>query len=422
MSAITKIVILAVCAAICASQPVDKLPILKELPSSEIGIGTPEQEITIECATVDKDPNVKYSWLKDGKPYTPHANVVKRVDEGTLIFKKPDRSDEGQYQCLAQTEYGVASTRVITLKKRFMDPPNFTLKKHKPIEGKPYKLDCTIPRSYPEPEITWFRKSLTDANDNKPVFGQRLTISDQGDLYFSNVTKEDAKPGYKYVCYGKAPDSGEIVELAEHILEDVLPNKEPINNDVIEQYVTNEKTVKAGDSTYLYCIYGGNPLAHPDWFKDGKNVNNGPKDRVTRHNKSVGKRLVIKDVWVSDEGEYTCVVDNEVGKSQKHTMHLHVVSAPQFLKKGQPKLIVKSGQDFTIPCEAAGVPAPELSWSLNAQRLPSERAALEPQSRGNSSSAELRVRRARESDAGYYGCRATNDHGDVYSETLVSVQ
>ncbi|XP_045456952.1 hemolin-like [Melitaea cinxia] len=340
MLRITKIVVLAVCAVISASQPVQKPPILKTLPSSEIVIGPPDKEITIECFTVD----VPYSWFKDGKPYIPHANVVLLENEGTLVFKKPDLSDEGQYQCLAETENGVATTRVVTLMKDL--DPNGTLKKHKPIEGKPYKLDCTIPKSYPQLDIIWFKKSLTDPNDIELVVDQRLLNSAQGDLYFPNVTKEDAKPGYKYVCYGGDPASGEILKLSEHILEDVLPNKEP-NNGVIEKYLTNEETVEATDFSYLFCIFDDDLLANPEWFKDDEDANNGPNDRVTRHNNRVGKRHALEDVFVSDDEKYACAVRIKVGDQQTDTMDLQGVNAPEFIQD-PPTMIEKSDSDLTL--------------------------------------------------------------------------
>ncbi|CAH2100564.1 unnamed protein product [Euphydryas editha] len=412
--------ILTVGAVICAPQP-EKLPVLKQVPAEVLFRVSENSELVLECATEDMEPGVQYSWLKDGKPFTPNSDVVQRDNEGTLVFKKPAKSDQGQYKCLAKTDLGTASSRTINVRQTYIDVPSVSLKKHKPVEGDVFKLDCAIPNSYPKPEIKWLYQSISDSSISRTILNYRIMLSPLGDLYFTNITKEDASPDHKYVCVAKSPALDGDVVLAEHIIEDIVPGG-PKNGELVKLYTSSDMTAKVGDVTMIYCIYGGTPLAYPDWYKDGKNVNNQPADRVTRYNRSGGKRLLIKDTWLSDQGEYTCIVDNEVGKVQNNTIKLTVVSAPQFLKVGQPKLIVKSGQDFTIPCEAAGVPAPELSWSLNAQRLPSERAALEPQSRGNSSSAELRVRRARESDAGYYGCRATNDHGEVYSETLVYVQ
>lgn len=80
------------------------------------------------------------------------------------------------------------------------------------------------------------------------------------------------------------------------------------------------------NSVWWWHCFFSSPLAHPDWFKDGKDINNSQKDRVTRYNRSVGKRLIIKEVRPEDEGEYSCVVNNEVGKVQRHSFHVKVVS------------------------------------------------------------------------------------------------
>lgn len=65
----------------------------------------------------------RYTWLKDGKPFVPTSETVQRKDEGTLEFRKPKPSDEGQYQCFAETEHGVASSRVISYKRAYVVAP-----------------------------------------------------------------------------------------------------------------------------------------------------------------------------------------------------------------------------------------------------------------------------------------------------------
>ncbi|XP_026489399.2 hemolin-like [Vanessa tameamea] len=411
--------VLTVGAVICASQ--EKLPVLKALPAEVLFRVSGNSELVLECATEDKDAGVKYSWLKNGKPFTPNADVIQNSNEGTLIFKKPANSDEGQYQCLAQTDLGTASSRTVNVKRTYIDVPEVKLAKHKPNEGNNFKLDCKIPSSYPKPEIVWQYQSLTDAGIYRTIMNQRITASPEGDLYFTSVTKEDASPDHKYVCTAKSPAVDDYVVLAEHVIEDVVSGGAS-QKELVKQYVSSDMTAKVGDVTMIYCIYGGTPLAHPDWYKDGKNVNNDPKDRVTRYNRSAGKRLLIKETWLSDEGEYTCIVDNDVSV-QRNTIKLTVVSAPQFVRGHQTKLIVKAGEDVTIPCQAAGVPAPELSWTYNAQSLlQSDRIILNKSSRGNTIVSDLTIKNVQKEDKGYYGCKGLNENGEIYEETLVFVQ
>ena len=123
----------------------------------------------------------RYSWLKDGKPFSLRSDVSQKENEGTLIFKKPVDSDEGKYQCLAETKFGVASSRIVLVKKIFIDKPQVSLQKHKPVNGKTYKLECAIPKSYPKPEISWIVKT---GNEAKPVAGAKFTISPEGKLIY----------------------------------------------------------------------------------------------------------------------------------------------------------------------------------------------------------------------------------------------
>ncbi|CAH0730192.1 unnamed protein product, partial [Brenthis ino] len=417
MFRITSGVILAVC-AICASQPVEKLPILKELPQEVLF--KENSELVLECVTVDKDPGVQYSWIKDGKPLALSSNIVQRENEGTLVFKKPSTKDEGEYICLAQTNLGVASSRTVNVRRTYIEIPDVTIQKHKPLEGKYYKLDCHIPNAYPKPEIVWLYQSIADPSISRTILDRRITQSPGGTLYFTNVTKEDTSRENKYVCTAKSLAVDKDVVLAEHIIESVVPSDDD-NSALMPLYVSPDMIAKVNDVTMIYCIYGGTPLAYPDWYKDGKNTNNNPQERVTRYNRTSGKRLLIKETWASDQGEYTCIVDNEVGEPQKHTMHLTVVSSPQLLEHAEQKLLVKVGDHVSIPCHVAGIPAPKISLTRNNQALPSN-AVLNESTHGNITVSDITIQSVQKDNTGYYGCRARNEYGEVYVETLLYVQ
>ncbi|XP_045506294.1 hemolin-like, partial [Colias croceus] len=211
------------------------------------------------------------------------------------------------------------------------------------------------------------------------------------------------------------------VVLAEYVIEEVLDNSSP-DNEVTELYASKDMTVKAGEMTYLYCIFGGIPLAHPDWFKDGVDVNGSPNDRITRYNRSKGKRLLIRDVWLTDAGSYKCVADNGKGKAKEHTMKLSVVAAPK--AEAMPSTFTKgqTGKDITIQCHVAGVPAPRLQWTYNAQPLQANnKIIINEITKGNLTVADLTISGAKTTDKGYYGCQAENQYGALYSETLVVV-
>lgn len=198
----------------------------------------------------------RYTWLKDGKPFTPTSDIVQKDNEGTLVFKKPAKTDQGQYQCLAETNFGTASTRVINVRETYIDVPSVTLKTHKPVEGDVFKLDCAIPNSYPKPEIKWLYQSISDPSISRTILNYRIMLSPLGDLFFTNITKEDASPLYKYVCVAKSPARDDEVVLAEHVIEDIVPGG-PKNAELVKLYTSSDMTAKVGEVTMIYCIYGG---------------------------------------------------------------------------------------------------------------------------------------------------------------------
>ncbi|CAG9574884.1 unnamed protein product [Danaus chrysippus] len=414
---------LAVCVVICsgAKLPLQDGQVLKEAPE-EVIFRADKPELVLECSTEDKSQApIRYTWFKNGQKFEPTGDVSQRDNEGTLVFKNPKKDDEGKYQCLAQTDAGTASTRIINVKLAFIDKPIIKQQKHKPIEGKTYQLDCEIPNSYPKPEIQWIFQSLSDPSISRNILDKRITLAPNGVLYFSNITKEDTSSEHKYVCVAKTLSGDEVV-LAEHVIEDVTPSS-GTDNELVQQYVSSNVIGHVGKVTMIYCIYGGTPLAHPDWYKDGKNVNNNPKDRITRYNRTAGKRLLIKETWTEDEGNYTCIVDNELGKPQEHTISLSIVSAPQFTKKSEPKESITSGKDVTIPCQVAAIPAAKITWTYNAKKLPeNNKIVISQTTQGNITVADLTIKNVQNTDTGYYGCSATNEYGDNYAETLLIVQ
>ncbi|XP_068625814.1 hemolin-like [Battus philenor] len=408
-----------------ACLPAEQAPTLAESPTSALfAVLDPPQPFTLPCSTNAPSQKVTYTWQKDGKPFdwSGHGNVVKREGEGSLVFLTPKASDVGHYQCFAISDYGVASTGLIEVKKAYINIPKVTVQRHKPIEGQPFKLECPIPDSYPQPKIEWRLQFESDPSVSNEVANSRYTVAPDGTLYFSSIDKSDTFDNFKYVCQASSPATTKPVVLAEHYLEGVEPNKGHDYSEVVEQYASPNLTVKVGEVTVLYCIFGGIPLGHPDWFHDGQDVNNSPKDRVTRYNKSKGKRLLIRETWLTDQGIYTCNVDNEMGKPKHHSMFLTVVSAPVFDKKPPTQLSVKEGEEVKIPCSVLAVPSASASWSHNGTPISkNEGLVIEQSSNANRTVSDIKITSAKKSDSGYYGCTVINPHGYAYAETLVTV-
>nr|WGN96277.1 setae polypeptide [Ochrogaster lunifer] len=407
------ILTLAAIIGLSAAAPVEQYPVLKDQPS-EVQFKADNYSTTLlECAIDNGEEDVKYTWHKNGAPFDWESagHIAQRKGEGSIMFFNPQPSDEGVYQCFAKTSSGTASTKPINLKRVYINQPNVETKEHSPVFGKPYKLDCKIPDAYPKPTIVWKTQLRSDPSITETILSRRITLSPDANLWFSNITEEDISPSFKYICVAQTPAAKDDVVLAEHFLKDLVREDTPNDGELVPQYVSNDMMAKAGDVTMIYCIYGGTPLAYPTWFKDGKEIKSKPGDRVTVYNRTSGKRLLIRDTILEDQGRYKCVVSNEVGKPQTHSMQLTVVSAPKFTRKAEKTIIAKAGDDVTIPCQVTGLPEPKVTWTFNTKPL--ENASVKD--------GVLTIKQIKKSDTGYYGCKAVNEHGDLYTETLVRV-
>lgn len=65
-------------------------------------------------------------------------------------------------------------------------------------EGDPLTLQCNPPSGYPRPTIFWIIQSLTGAL--RSLNSSRITVDPEGNLHFSNVTREDALDDATYAC------------------------------------------------------------------------------------------------------------------------------------------------------------------------------------------------------------------------------
>lgn len=412
-------IVLATCIVLCLSHPTPSkdspvlLPVLKDQPAEVRFKADNYSTALLECAVENDEKDIKYTWYKDGEPFDWEAagHIGQRQGEGSIMFFHPQVQDAGTYQCFAQTSAGIASTRPIIFKDIFLNVPKVETKIHKPVFGKPYKLECQIPESYPKPTIVWKTQLRSDPKVTVDILDRRITLSPDGTLWFSNITESDISPSFKYVCFGESPAVKGDVVLAEHFLQELTPNKEPITGELEPQYLSDDMIAKVGNVTMFYCIYGGTPLGFPDWYKDGKLIKASWSDRVTDHNRTSGKRLIINGVIPEDEGTYTCEVHNGVGKKMKHTMKLTVDSDPKFIQKIDKQLDAVKTHDVKIPCQVTGVPEPKITWTYNGK----------PLSNANYKNGILTLSNVKKSDTGYYGCKAENVNGIIYTETLVNV-
>ncbi|XP_008200376.1 neuroglian isoform X4 [Tribolium castaneum] len=395
--------------------------IVKQPPTDEVLFqvesgGETDKPFYIECEAIG-EPAPKYRWVKNGKPFhwqTYDDRISQQQGRGTLSISKPTDVDLGQYQCFAENEHGVATSNSVFMRKAELN----SFKTTQPIslsgdEGEPFKLTCEPPDGWPKPIVHWIY--LYTNGGFKTINSSRMTIDPEGNLWFSNLTRDDVTDNFKYACAATSPFKHEYKYGNSVLLNVVSTGVSAASNkrEPVLQYVSRKNTVAyLGKQQKLYCIFGGTPLPQTVWYKDGKPIQSS--DRITQDN--YGKSLVIRVVNFEDEGKYTCEVSNGVGEAKSYSIDLKVFAIPYFIAEPERQNAAE-GETVEFRCEAGGVPKPEIKWIHNGKPI----SEAPPNPRRRVENNRIVIERLVESDTGNYGCNATNSLGYVYKDVYVNV-
>ncbi|KAI4487248.1 hypothetical protein M0804_005397 [Polistes exclamans] len=375
-----------------------------------------DKPFLIECEA-EGEPAPKYRWIKNGKNFEWPAyddRISQQPGRGTLVIARPRDEDLGQYQCFAENEWGIATSNSVFVRKAelnaFKDQTPISLHAY---EGEPFKLTCQPPDGWPKPNVYWLIQDTAGAI--KSINNSRMTLDPEGNLWFSNVTRNDASDDFYYVCAATSLFRNEY-KLGSKVLLNVISTGASSNqnkHEPVKQYVSRKNEVALrGKKIELYCIYGGTPLPQTVWSKNGRLIQSN--DRIIQGN--YGKSLIIKHVNFEDEGTYSCEASNGVGDANSYSINLQVMAVPYFTVEPE---IINAAEDETVEfrCEASGVPEPDIKWIHNGKPI----SEAPPNERRKVTTNSIIIEKLKKKDTGNYGCNATNSLGYVYKDVYVNV-
>ncbi|KAJ8392076.1 hypothetical protein AAFF_G00078820 [Aldrovandia affinis] len=265
--------------------------------------------------------------------------------------------------------------------------------------GEPAILECQPPRGHPEPTIYW-KKDKVRIDDKE----DRITIRG-GKLMISNTRKGDAG---MYVCVGTNMVGERDSETAQlTVFERPTFLRRPINQVVLEE-----------EGVEFRCQVQGDPPPSVRWRKDDVDV---PRGRYEIKYDKEDYLLRIKKASGGDEGTFTCVAENRVGKVEASAT-LTVRAAPQFVIRPRDQ-IVAQGRTAAFPCETKGNPQPAVFWQKEgSQNLLFPNQPQQPNSRFSvSPSGDLTISSVQRADAGYYICQALTVAGSILAKAQLEV-
>lgn len=368
--------------------------------------------------------NIRYRWTKNCEnfDYKLHADrMTQQIAQGTIIITNPSKEDSGQYQCFAENNRGIATSNSVFVRIVKLNDIKTNVRTVTTIEGAPLLLECQLPIGSLKSRIFWTKLKKSVENIDLPfkdslILGNssdaRLILDRWYNLYFFNVTHDDASDGFDYACITLSVLTGQPHILSRVNLE-VLKQSEISKNEIANQhfqYLSSENVViELGEEAVLFCVFK-EKLKNPEvkWQKDGNPINGNEYIIIL----NFGQLLKIKNVINDDAGTYTC----ESNEGHKHLMNLVVNVPPYFLLRPKDQSVVP-GEKVEIKCIASGAPSVNLKWSFNGILI--EKVPLNP--RRTLTANSIIIENVTSNDAGNYGCNASNSIKYRYSESKISV-
>ncbi|XP_041128097.1 roundabout homolog 2-like isoform X10 [Polyodon spathula] len=381
----------------------DSPPRIVEHPSDlTVSKGEPA---TLNCKAEGR-PTPTIEWYKDGERVETDKDDPRShrmlLPSGSLFFLRivhgrRSKPDEGSYVCVARNYLGEAVSRnasleVALLRDDFRQNPMDVVV----AAGEPAILECQPPRGHPEPTIYW-KKDKVRIDDKE----DRITIR-SGKLMISNTRKSDAG---MYICVGTNMVGERDSETAQlTVFERPTFLRQPINQVVLEEELVEFR-----------CQVQGDPQPTVRWRKDDADLPRG------RYDIKEDYMLRIKKASSSDQGTYTCIAENRVGKVEAAAT-LTVRAPPQFVVRPRDQ-IVAQGRTASFPCETTGNPQPAVFWQKEgSQNLLFPNQPLQTNSRFSvSQSGDLTITTVQRSDAGYYICQALTVAGSILAKAQLEV-
>ncbi|KAK1155520.1 hemicentin-1-like [Acipenser oxyrinchus oxyrinchus] len=357
-------------------------PLLAEVApviSTQIG-----RSLTLSCVLLDGNPPPKRHWTHNGQPVSVSSRVSLQSD-GSLYIAKVSQEDAGIFVCRAVNLAGSANVSItvsIPAAPTISSGPSHYITN----EGVAVTLSCDS-TGEPKPTTVWSK-----GREAIPRHSSRYRADASGSLMIPSPGAEDSGV---YVCTATNPAgyASREVQLSVNTKPRIGGGRnltEPIRISAV-----------VGSEVTLPCEVQGSPTPSVTWSRDGY-----PVPPITaRFTVLSSGSLRVSDSRVTDSAEYKCSAVNPAGKTSL-TYTLHVQVPPRI--QPVPRLLkAVIGQELTLPCEAYGEPAPQISWFRNGV----------PVGEGGS----LIIRAVAHSSAGEYRCVALNSAGQEALEVTLQV-
>ncbi|WAR11327.1 CONT-like protein [Mya arenaria] len=331
------------------------------------------------------------------------------LSNGRLTVTKPEeRADTGTYVCEATNSQGSILSPPIEISFGYLD--QFSPNQVGFVQALLMKgtfINCNAPSAKPALSYQWYKDDIR--NFVRPELNKYFFISDNGNLYFSEVQETDR--GNYYCVVTLIPRVNEI--LISH--QPVSRSSRPIELRIIgnpsldygpiihpDFIAVFPKPPIVGHNVRLECFaYGRLPMQY-SWSRA-----NGRQFPAGTYFMYENRVLIIPKAQFDATGNYTCHVQKRTGTQATDTrsFFLTLEAYPYFVFPLHD-MHADVNSELTWRCEARAIPAATYTWYKNSKRL--QHVPGQVEIRRN----VLYIRSLDKSrDEGMYQCEAANAHG-----------
>ncbi|XP_051757524.1 sialoadhesin isoform X2 [Ctenopharyngodon idella] len=330
-------------------------------PQSSVFTG---DTVTLSC-DVRRSTGLMITWYK---------NFVRlKSDAETETLRDVSLSDRGEYWCGVQRE-NKATTQGQRVKLTVRERPKAVVRVQpdgRAFRGQTVTLTCTIQ----ETDVTSW--SYTWKKDDSVIHE-----SQSWEYRISSVN--ESHTGH-YSCRGNETDGSRYSHTSDEVTL-TLSDKPRVT-------VKPQSSVFTGDTVTLSCDVRRSTGLRIIWYKNFVIL------------KSDAETETLRDVSLSDGGEYWCGVQRATTQGQR--VKLTVRERPKAVVRVQPDGRVFRGQTVTFTCDIQETDV--TSWSYTWKK--DDSVIHESQSQ------EYRISSVNESHTGHYSCRGNETDGSRYSHT-----
>ncbi|KAB0341958.1 hypothetical protein FD754_018884, partial [Muntiacus muntjak] len=335
-------------------------------------------DLLLECIASGV-PTPDIAWYKKGGDLPSDKAKFENFNKALRITNVSEE-DSGEYFCLASNKMGsirhTISVRVKAAPYWLDEPKNLIL-----APGEDGRLVCRA-NGNPKPTVQWMvnGEPLQSAppNPNREVAGDTIIFRD---------TQISSRAVYQ--C-NTSNEHGYLLANAFVSVLDVPPRMLSPRNQLIRVILYNR--------TRLDCPFFGSPIPTLRWFKNGQGSNLDGGNYHVYENGSLEIKMIRKE----DQGIYTCVATNILGKAENQ-VRLEVKDPTRIYRMPEDQ-VAKRGSTVQLECRVKHDPSLKLSVSWLKDDEP-----LYISNRMKKEEDSLTIFGVAERDQGSYTCVASTE-------------